>query len=416
MTQQASSSVGALIVGGAHVSIGVARSLGRNGIPAWLMANHPIPKFSRYVARAFDWPGAEHPDALASIVDVAVRHGIDGWVLIATGDQDMQLIAQNHAVLSAHFRVATPSWDIVQWMYDKRLTYRRAAELELDFPHSFHPRSLEEAAGLDCRFPVILKPAYRKGADAFTAAKAWKAEDRPALAALFARAAALVGSDAVIVQEWIPGTGAAQFSYAGLWERGKPLASLVARRTRQHPIDFGRSSTFVETVEEPEVEALASRFLASIGHTGVAEVEFKYDARDRRYKLLDVNGRFWTWCGLGGLAGVDFPALAFRQALGEKVTPCRARPGVAWMHGSRDLLAAWQEMTRGSLRLGDYMRSFARPLAFANFALDDPMPALGEIPAAVVNRAAGVLRAGFQRAASASTPNTAKTSGLRSRL
>lgn len=416
MKRSALPSTGALIVGGAHVSIGVARSLGRRGIPVWLMANHPIPKFSRYVARSFDWPGAEHPDAVASIVDVAVQNGLNGWVLIATGDQDMQLIAQNHAALSAHFRVPTPGWDTVRWMYDKRLTYQRAAELEMDFPHSFHPRSLEEVALLDCRFPVILKPAYRKGADVFTQAKAWKAENRDALLALFQRAAALVGSDAVIVQEWIPGTGEAQFSYAGLWDRGRPLASLVARRTRQHPIDFGRSSTFVETIEQPEVEALATRFLASIGHTGVAEVEFKYDARAQRYKLLDVNGRFWTWCGLGALAGVDFPYLAFRQALGQEVTPCRARPGVAWMHGSRDILAAWQEMSGGTLRLRDYLKSFGRTRAFANFALDDPMPALAELPAAIVNRAAGALRAGIQRAASASAPNTAKTSGLRSRL
>jgi predicted ATP-grasp superfamily ATP-dependent carboligase len=44
---------GALVVGGAHVSIGVARSLGRRGVPVWLLANHPLPKFSRYVRRSF---------------------------------------------------------------------------------------------------------------------------------------------------------------------------------------------------------------------------------------------------------------------------------------------------------------------------------------------------------------------------
>jgi len=397
MDKWASASPGALIVGGAHVSIGVARSIGRRGIPVWLMANHPIPKFSRYVKRAFDWPGTEHPDAVRSIIDVALRHGLNKWVLIATGDQDMQLIAQNRATLSEHFRVATADWDVVRWMYDKRLTYRRAAELGINFPHSFHPQSLDEVAVLDCRFPVILKPAYRKGADIFTQAKAWKAEDRSELLTLFQRAAALIGSDAVIVQEWIPGTGAAQFSYAGLWKDGRPLASLVARRTRQHPIDFGRSSTFVETIEQPEVEALATRFLASLGYTGVAEVEFKFDAREQQYKLLDVNGRFWTWCGLGALAGVDFPYLAFRQALGDEIAPCRARPGVAWMHGSRDVLAAWQEMAGGTLRLRDYLKSYAMPLTFANFAADDPMPAICEIPSALAHRVASGLRRGLRK-------------------
>jgi D-aspartate ligase len=379
---------GALIVGGAHVSIAIARSLGRHGIAVWLMANHPIPTYSRYVERSFSWPGADHAEGLSSIIDLVEQHGLDGWVLIAGGDQDMSMIAQNHALLSQHFRVATPDWDTIQWAYDKRLTYQRAAELAIDFPASLAPRSLDEIERLHCRFPVILKPAFRKSVDEFTKAKAWKADDRDQLLALYQRAAALVGSDAIIVQEWIPGTGESQYSYAGLWERGEPILSLVARRRRQHPIDFGRSSTYVETIEQAEVETLACRFLKSVNYTGVVEVEFKHDWRDGQYKLLDVNGRFWTWVGLGLLAGVDFPYLAWRQALGETVSPARARPGVAWMHASRDVMAAYDEFANGTLSVREYLMSFTKPLAFANFALDDPMPAIVELPVAAWNRLA----------------------------
>lgn len=379
---------GALIIGGAHVSIGVARSLGRHGIPVWLLANHPLPTFSRYVQRSFDWPGADHERGVSSIVDLAARYDLNGWVLLATGDEDMRMIAQNHALFASHFRVATPTWDVVQWMYDKRLTYERAASLGIDCPSSFRPRDLAEVRRLDCRFPVILKPAYRQGADEFTQAKAWKADDRDMLLSLYQRAAALVGNDAVIVQEWIPGNGEAQFSYAGLWQRGEPVASMVARRTRQHPIDFGRSSTFVETVEQDLVEELAGRFLKSLDYTGVVEVEFKHDRRDGRYKLLDVNGRFWTWNGLGALAGVDFPYLAWRQAVGQTVAPARARAGVAWMHASRDIVAAYQEHARGTLGVRDYFAGFRQPLTFANFALDDPLPAFVEMPVAVWHRIA----------------------------
>ncbi|MGH6727696.1 MAG: ATP-grasp domain-containing protein, partial [Pseudolabrys sp.] len=233
---------GALIVGGAHVSVAIARSLGWRGIPVWMLANHPIATFSRYVARSFPWPGADHPDGISSIIDLAKQHGLEGWVLIATGDPDMCLLAKNHALFSEYFRVATPDWDTIRWAYDKRLTYSRAALLELDFPASFEPHDLDDVAQLDCRFPVILKPAVRKGTDEFTLAKAWKAEDREGLLTLYKRASALIGSDAVIVQEWIPGGGESQFSYAALCEKGEPVVSLVARRTRQHPIDFGRSS------------------------------------------------------------------------------------------------------------------------------------------------------------------------------
>jgi D-aspartate ligase len=376
---------GALIIGGAHVSVAVARGLGRHGIPVWLMANHPIATYSRYVQRSFPWPGADHPDGMASIIDLAKQHGLHGWVLIATGDADMRMVAKSHARFAEHFRVATPDWDTIQWAYDKRLTYSRAAALGIDFPANFDLHSVDDIARLNCRFPVILKPAFRKGMDAFTLAKAWKAENREQLLALYKRASALIGNDAIIVQEWIPGAGESQFSYAALCDRGEPVVCLTARRQRQHPIDFGRSSTYVESIEHSQVEELACRFLKSINYTGVVEIEFKYDRRDARYKLLDVNGRFWTWNGLGPLAGVDFAYLAWRQALGQAVAPCRGRPGVAWMHASHDIVAAYQEITSGRLTLGEYLAGFRKPLAFANFAFDDPMPAIVELPVAAWN-------------------------------
>jgi D-aspartate ligase len=203
-------SPGALIVGGAHVSIGVARSLGRQGVPVWLLANHPLPTYSRYVTRSFDWPGAEHEDGLASILDVVTRHGLQGWVLFPTGDQDLRLIAQNRALLSSHLRVAAPDWETVQWLYDKRFTYQRAASLGLDFPHSYELHGLDEVHKFDCRFPVILKPAFR--VPGFAQAKALRADDRETLIALYQKASALIDSDAIIVQEWVPGTGKAHFS------------------------------------------------------------------------------------------------------------------------------------------------------------------------------------------------------------
>src|SRR6185369_10236354 len=382
---------GALIVGGAHVSLAIARSLGRRGIRVWLMANHPLPRYSRYVERSFDWPGADHPDALSSIVDVVTDHKLNGWVLIATGDQDMAMIARHRAMLAAHLRVPTADWQTIRWAYDKHLTYERAEALGIDTPRDIRLRGIDELARLDCRFPVVLKPATRNGEDEFTLAKAWRADDLAALLELYPRAAALVGADAVIMQEWIPGAGETQFSYAGLWNDGVPVASLVARRTRQHPIDFGRSSSFVEIVERPEVREIAERFLASINYSGVTEIEFKQDPRDGRYRLLDVNGRFWTWCGLADAAGIDFPYLLYRQALGLPVVAGQATPGMAWMHVTRDILAAALEMQRGTTGVGGYLSGLTRVRSFASFAADDPLPAVAEIPSAVVKRIAGSL-------------------------
>lgn len=197
----------------------------------------------------------------------------------------------------------------------------------------------------------------------------------------------------------IPGDGAAQFSYAGVWRDGKAVGSLVAQRRRQYPIDFGFTSTLVETVEQPEIEALASRFLSSLAFSGLVEIEFKFDARCGAYKILDVNARAWTWLGLGAAAGIDFPALQWRLVTGETVTPVAARSGVRWRYFSRDVAAALAEIMAGRLSALNYLRSLRRSSASAVFAWDDPWPGLADLPLSAIRVVARRLSRGGHSAA-----------------
>jgi D-aspartate ligase len=377
-------STGALIVGGAHGALALARSLGRHGIPVcFLSDDHPITRYSRYTERSFAWDGPGGDGAIAFLKDLARDHHLEGWVLIAAGDAELPALSQHHADLSTVFRLAVPPWETVRLAHDKRLTYERAAALGIDYPRSYNPRDLKELAELDCRFPVVLKPTVREQRNDFTRAKAWRVDDRAALLARYQEAAALVGERGIVLQELIPGSGSAQFSYAAVWHRGAPVASLVARRTRQYPVDFGYTSTFVETVAQNEVEEAACRFLKSIDYSGLVEVEFKHDHRDGRYKLLDVNARAWTWNALGSIAGVDFAHVLWRLAMGETIAPVRSHATGAWMHGSRDILAVAHEMIAGQLSPADYLKSWRKPLVFAAFAKDDLLPGLVDLPLAV---------------------------------
>jgi predicted ATP-grasp superfamily ATP-dependent carboligase len=313
-------------------------------------------------------------------METAVRNGLQGWTLFPGSDIEAQLLAQHHSTLEGCFRTTTPSWDVMRWAYDKRLTYRLAAEVGVDLPWTYRPAGRDGVAALKAPFPMVVKPAVKEQENGFTRAKAWRADDRDELLARYDEACSLVDPRTIVLQELIPGCGSTQFSYAALWDKHGPVASLVARRWRQYPIDFGYTSTFVETVDQPEVSRAAERLLTAINYTGLVEVEFKYDARDNRYKLLDVNGRLWTWNALGYRAGIDFPYLMWLQSQGKPVLQCHARTGVGWLHLSRDLVAALLEIRRGTLSAGSYLRSLCGPKEFAVFAADDPLPAILELP------------------------------------
>jgi predicted ATP-grasp superfamily ATP-dependent carboligase len=371
---------GALVLGGAHGSLEIARSLGRRGIRVWLITDdNPLPRLSRYVEKSLTWAGPRDGGALAFLVELNRRHDLAGWVLFAGSDDDLCFVAQNHSALGALFTLTTPAWDTVRGAYDKRQMNLRAAKLGIAHPQTRYPRTAEDLdAGFD--FPVILKPSVREGRNAFVDAKAWRVDHAADLAARYAAAKTLVGADTIMIQELIPGDGTAQYSYAAVWDRGRPVGALVARRRRQYPIDFGFTSTFVETVDAPEVEAAATRFLGSLGYSGLVEIEFKHDARDGHYKILDVNARAWTWIALGAAAGVDFAALQWALAVGETFPQPAVRHGVSWCYFPRDIAAALHEMAAGRLSPFGYLRGMRRPAAAAVFAWDDPWPALIDIP------------------------------------
>jgi len=376
----ASASAGAVVIGGAYGSLALARSLGRRGIPVWLFnSGYPIAQFSRYVRRNLAWP-AGVSDQIECLLESGERNQLRGWTLFPGGDQEAELLARQHSALADFFRLTTPVWEVMCWANDKRMTYRLAANLGIPYPWTCYPAGREDVAALDGPFPMIVKPAVTAPKNAFTAAKAWRVDSSRELLDRYDQAFSLVGPGRIILQELIPGSGDRQLSYAALWGENGPVASLVAKRLRQYPIDFGYTSTFVESVEEPEVSCAAERLLKAIRYTGLVEVEFKYDTRVGRYKLLDVNARAWNWHGLGRRAGVDFPYLAWLQSRNQPLPETRARVGVRWMHFSRDVVAAMQEMRTGRLSPRAYLRSLGGPAEFAVFALDDPLPALFDAP------------------------------------
>jgi D-aspartate ligase len=372
---------GVILLGGAHGALALARSFGRSGIPVVLVTDdHPLPKFSRYVQRRFDWPGANTPESARWLMQLAEREDLRDWLLIPCGDGEVRLIASNLLLLRTAFRVEGCDWENLKRLCDKHQLAQSALAAGVAAPRAYRVRSEADAATLDIPFPVVLKPAMRTVRNEFTQAKAWRADTRDELVQRYRAAAALVGYENVVVQELIPGGGEAQFSYAGLWHDGKPVAELTARRTRQYPVDFSYTSTFVEIVANDRVKAAATALLTAIAFEGLVEVEFKFDARDDQFKVLDVNPRAWSWLALCESSGCDLAVMMSCVAAGVAVTAAKALPGRAWMHTARDLVAAAHLMARGHIGLADYLRSLRQKLTFASFAWDDPLPGLVELP------------------------------------
>jgi D-aspartate ligase len=365
----------AIVAGASYRALEVVRSLGRHGVRVIVLRtdDHSLAGHSRFAERTLMWPrgdDAERRDELLRLVEV---NGLRGSVLITTDDEDAATVGREHAALSDHLVVTGSPWRLLEAAYDKRAMHRFASEIRMPQPTTVFPTGEADLEKVDS-YPAVVKPAFKAQPNALTAAKAWRADDRRTLVALYRRACELMEPQTLMVQQLVPGDG--HFSFAALCDDGRVLASVTARRTRQYPLDFGRASTFVETINDPTVARDGRRFLAALRLDGIVEVEFKRDPKTHSNLLLDVNARAWGWQSLGATAGVDFPYLLWRSACGLPVSEAHARPGVGWMRMLTDIPAVASSLQARQLTLRDYLRSFRRPLAHATFAADDPLPGL----------------------------------------
>jgi predicted ATP-grasp superfamily ATP-dependent carboligase/peptidoglycan/xylan/chitin deacetylase (PgdA/CDA1 family) len=376
---------GVVIVGGAHGTLALARSLGALNVPVYYLTHDsPLPGWSRFVRKTIRWAGPHDAGALPFLRQMADKHGLKGCLLLPSGDGEVQLIAQHREELSSLYKIILPDWTALQWLCEKPLLYQRAAELGVSIPRTYALASAADIDTLDILFPVILKPNMGGGDTTIARAKVIRADDRHALKTAFADASGEIGAGNVVVQELIPGGGESQFSYAALWLNGEPVAEFTARRARQYPVDFGYTSTSVEVVDNGQAVDAARKILKSAGHSGLVEAEFKLDGRDGKLKLLDVNPRPWSWFGLCSAAGIDLGALLWRVANGEPVSrPGNARQGVSWSYLVRDAVAAFTLARRGQAKIGDYFASLRNIRSWAAFAPNDPLPGLIDLPLTV---------------------------------
>ncbi|HYY20217.1 MAG TPA: hypothetical protein VE864_15370 [Streptosporangiaceae bacterium] len=373
--------MGAVVIGGGCQGLGIARSLGRRGIPVCLIDDETsIARASRYVQDTIRVRDLRTDEALLDAL--ALAHGrlsLSGWVLYPTREENIAGIAANREVLRREFRVPTPELASIRHAWDKREVYGLAERLSIPVPRTWFPRSEEDLAAIEVDDPVILKPAIKEHFFYATRAKAWRADTAAELVAAFRRATEIMPASEVIVQEMIPGGGEQQYAYCAFFREGCPVASMTVRRHRQHPSDFGVASTYVETISLPELAKPSIRFLTAIDYYGLVELEYKRDPRDGVCKLLDVNARTWGYHSLGGPAGVDFPYLLFRDQMGASVPEVQARPGVRWIRLSTDVPNALRDIRAGRLRPGEYLRSLRGVRTEAVFSLNDPLPGLYEI-------------------------------------
>jgi predicted ATP-grasp superfamily ATP-dependent carboligase len=113
-----------------------------------------------------------------------------------------------------------------------------------------------------------------------------------------------------IVQEYLVGE---EYGFFALFNEGRLRAKMQHRRLLSISYMGGPSVVRI-SINDRELEELGLKLLNALKWHGPAMVEFKFDNKEKKFKLMEINPRFWGSINLAISAGVDFPYLYYKIA------------------------------------------------------------------------------------------------------
>jgi predicted ATP-grasp superfamily ATP-dependent carboligase len=263
---------------------------------------------------------------------------------------------------------------VVRSTIDKPQTYQLAEALGVPVPRTILAKDFSQVEEY-CRtadFPCLVKPRRSHMYFERFRRKLVKVHSPAALVAAYQEAVA-AGLE-VMLQEYIEGPDTAGVNYNSYAWEGQPLVEFTAQKIRMSPPDSGVPSV-VLSKQIPDVIPAGRRLLQALSYQGYSCIEFKQDARDGRYKLLEINARHNRSSLLAVRCGINFPWLEYsHRVCGELPAVGGFREGLYWVDAARDMAAIGPYFHQGGFSLSGQLRPYWTPGVFAVWSLADPRP------------------------------------------
>ncbi|MDE2149809.1 MAG: hypothetical protein KGJ55_08265 [Gammaproteobacteria bacterium] len=390
MPQTSHAGIPALVVARSYTALGMLRCLARAGIPAYLACPPDdlaaLSRWFRPTPGAVPWHGTIDDQAGARLAAMP----LDEAVLI-TGADNAALWAADVAAgpLAQRFHTSSSSRRTLEILQDKARFGRFLRDAGLPHPRTF---PLDRFADI-AQVPfgeldrVFVKPKDSQRFNKALDKKGIWADSRVELERVWTGIHAL--GFGVIAQEYVPGTAADHYFIDGFRDRHGVIKGVLARRRwRIFPPDFGNSS-YCESVALRQVSGAfetLSELLERLHYRGIFSAEFKRDARDGSFRILEVNTRAWWYVEFAARCGVNVCAMAYDDALERAAapTPSRYRVGVGCVNWINDVKSV---CSPGGRQGASWLRIIWQWLwaRYHVLCLDDPRPGLKVIREALIS-------------------------------
>jgi predicted ATP-grasp superfamily ATP-dependent carboligase len=329
-----------LIFGSALTALGVLRLLAERGIQVYVVeaTNNVIVRSRWYRAAERTLPETSDSEQLAGLLQ---SFRMPRAVLVPCSDIWTLAVAGLPIETRQRYPASVAPRQAVEQVVDKDRFRALLDRLGIPYPRTL---TLQGPADLDLATDDDLANGFLKPTDSqrhnrLFGTKGFFVHSRPEAARLVERASA--AGITFMLQEWIPGNMSKTVLIDGFVDRHGTITTMVARRrVRMDPPKIANTASAV-TISLAEVSGATSaltRLLADVEYRGIFNAEFKFDERDRQFKILDVNPRPAWFMSPIARAGVDLPWMSYLDAQ-ELPVPAPASYQVG-RHGLYEILDA----------------------------------------------------------------------------
>ena len=368
----------AILFGGFFQSFQVVESLARRSIPVFVLNDRWAEARYSHYARAIRLPeNVPYTEAATDFLTSSASDYLEGSVLLAAGDQELEIVNRHRETLAKKFRLDLSNPVAQQMMLNKLATYAAAQEVGVPTPRFWRVRTEEDLLRLreEFPYPLIVKPEVSHVFVKKFKRKFFVAESFEQLLESF-RLTMGAGIDVVLL-EMIPGPDSKLCSYyTYIDEEGNPLFDFTKRIIRRYPVNMGLASYHI-TDRVEGVRELALKLFRHVGLQGLANAEFKYDERDGQLKLIECNARFTAANRLVAKAGFDLGCFVYNRIVGIPQPPLTEfRTGLRMWDPLRDFRAFLELRQRGEITLIQWLGSIMHRTSISYFSWRDPLPSL----------------------------------------
>ncbi|GAA2885125.1 hypothetical protein GCM10010517_48680 [Streptosporangium fragile] len=295
-------------------------------------------------------------------------------VAVATDDEAAILLAEHAGVLSEHLLLPPVPPGLPRLLASKHEMFRLCRRHGIPAPESrlVTSRDHVDEIAREFAFPVVVKNSEPWVRLAAPVVERSTVVDTPR--ELRELAAGWPDAPYALVQEYLPRSESTDWiAHVCCDARGGIVAGFTGVKVRSWPPHVG-VTTYAYSVRNPELAELTARLCGESGYSGIADLDWRLDHRDGRYKLLDFNPRVGAQFRLFETdAGIDVVRAHYLTLTGQAVPP-----GVQ-VEGRRIIVENLDIPARIAYRGGGERRHRVPEgggREFAWLTADDPLPGL----------------------------------------